>query len=356
MLIYRLKKILFSFTGTVASFSVAKKKLLDPFVLKRQLPKNIIPSDQKYFENEIVKSFGPINQINVKNAVLVVQEGLVIKSWHILSSSLISEEMRYWHGISYYKNAYARPENLTHGKYLMVYNHFGVGYGHWLADILPRLFIIKEELTKYKILLPENYNTFHLRTLAPFGITSENLVFLKSEKSYKIPDLTIVDHVGGSCNTKDEILQALRTYYLNYYLGPELPVPFRKIYISRSRQKNRKVVNELEVESLMLKHGFEIMFPEDFTFEKQVKYFAECKVMIGLTGSGLTNMLFMQESTAVVEFKMKDDYDNLHYFSMSSGLLLDYYYVLCEVKGKDRFAGDFLVPLNTLQEVINTFQ
>lgn len=341
-------------TKVLASLSTKRVQLLPSFQLVRNEPKNLSAAELPYFSKELKKDFQGVTKVVAKNVLLVVNEGLVIKKMYILPESLMKEETRSWYNLNYYKSAYTRPRLLPPANYLYVYNHYGVGYGHWLADILPRLLMVKDEVKKYKILLPENYNTFHLQTLAPFGIAKDQIEHLKLNQSYRIPQLTLISHVGTTCNTKDDTLRELRSIYLNFYLGKEWPAPTRKLYISRSKMTHRKVTNEIELEKLLLAKGFEILYPEEYTFEQQVALFAQCKVLAGLTGSGFTNMLFMQEGASVLEFKMKGDYNNLHYFSMASGMQLDYYYLLCQTEGQERLTADFIVDLPQLEEIIET--
>ncbi len=347
-----LRRTFYFVTEKLASRKMERTELLPAFQLHRTLPKNFDPVHTSYFERELKKTFGPVTQVVVQTPLLVVEEGIVLKRGHMVSESLMNDSIRNWFGPSFLLNAYKKSKLLPFARYLYVYNHFGAGYGHWLADVLPRLFMLKEHAKEYILVLPEHYSSFHLETLKPFGIGREQVQFLERGASYRLPQVTLVSHVGTSCNTKDEVLQELRAFYLNYYVGSQWPVPSKKLYISRSRMKNRRVMNEMEVEELLIQQGFQILYPEESNFEEQVKLFAECKVLVGLTGSGLTNMLFMQKGSAVVEFKMEEDFKNLHYFSMSSAMQLDYYYLLCKTKGEDRFTADFKVDLESLEAVL----
>jgi hypothetical protein len=76
--------------------------------------------------------------------------------------------------------------------------------------------------------------------------------------------------------------------------------PYKKVYISR--KNNSRVANNLELENYLQTKGFEIIFPENFiNFQEQLNYFYDVKTLISVTGSGLTNGLFMQSNTNIVE-------------------------------------------------------
>lgn len=85
-----------------------------------------------------------------------------------------------------------------------------------------------------------------------------------------------------------------------------------RIYISR-RKASRGPTNELEVERELEKLGFEILFPENLDFARQVEVFSNASVLVAPHGAGLTNMLFMPKGGTLIEvfnagFVMPDFY------------------------------------------------
>ena len=84
-------------------------------------------------------------------------------------------------------------------------------------------------------------------------------------------------------------------------------IPNKTVYLSRN-VKNANYLNterqkeENDIEDFFKSNGCEIIVPETFdTFEDQIKYFSSVKTLIGLTGSGLLNMLMMLDNSNVVE-------------------------------------------------------
>lgn len=81
----------------------------------------------------------------------------------------------------------------------------------------------------------------------------------------------------------------------------------KTVYLSRN-SKNTNYANtkrqeeENIIENFFKNKGCEIVVPETFkNFKDQIKYFNSVKTIIGLTGSGLLNMLMMQDSCNVIE-------------------------------------------------------
>lgn len=348
----KIKQAIYQIPSVVAFFAIKRKVILPSFTLERALPQNYDIKDFFVFKRELRRNFAAISLLRIKNALVSTERGLVIKFFSIVKESLVDKSMFTWYGPKFIYTIYHKPFKLKNSKYLFAYNHYSDVYGHWLADVLPRLYCIKESLQEYTLLLPAHYTSFQLSTLAPFKITSRNIEYLEVNKNYMVPDLTLVPHIGSSCNAKDEVLQNLRAFYLNYYFEKSWPIASKKIYISRAKQNKRQIINEAEIETLLLAHGFEIIFPENLTFDEQVSIFAACKILVGLTGSGLTNMLFMQTSNSVLEFRLKGDEHNLHYFSMSSAMQLNYFYMQCSADGNDRLTSDFYVDPIILDELL----
>lgn len=65
---------------------------------------------------------------------------------------------------------------------------------------------------------------------------------------------------------------------------PSLP-PFRRIYLSRKKIKERILKNENELETLLESFGFEIICPESLSLKDQIKIAKEAKILAGAVGS-----------------------------------------------------------------------
>ncbi len=73
----------------------------------------------------------------------------------------------------------------------------------------------------------------------------------------------------------------------------------RRIFCSR-RLSKRSCRNTEEVEALFAAHGFEIVFPEDYTLGDQVRLFRGADVIGGFAGSGVFQICFALEPKKVV--------------------------------------------------------
>jgi capsular polysaccharide biosynthesis protein len=113
---------------------------------------------------------------------------------------------------------------------------------------------------------------------------------------------------------------------LQHFPGPSRAD--RKIFISRSKQQLRRLVNEEEVLAVLVKYGFEMQFFEDMSFLEQLQLMLETAVFISVHGSNMVNILFLQKAATVIEL-MNREYLNDAYYLLSSSLQLNYYSVPC---------------------------
>ncbi|WP_310621073.1 glycosyltransferase family 61 protein [Flexibacterium corallicola] len=80
-----------------------------------------------------------------------------------------------------------------------------------------------------------------------------------------------------------------------------LQKPFRKIYVCRQDAKIRQVLNEQKLIDLLGSYGFEVVTPGNLSHKEQVKVFSEAKIVVGVHGAGLTNLMFTQPEGHVIE-------------------------------------------------------
>lgn len=105
---------------------------------------------------------------------------------------------------------------------------------------------------------------------------------------------------GGSL---DDGFPKLYDYFIEKYnIVPS--TPSKKLYISRNKYKTeeKRIDNEEILEKLFEENGFQIVYPEEIkTFQEQIELFSSCSILAGLTGTGLTNLLFMPKNQIVIE-------------------------------------------------------
>lgn len=73
-----------------------------------------------------------------------------------------------------------------------------------------------------------------------------------------------------------------------------------KIYISR-RNSSRSPSNENQLERALEEIGFQIIFLEQHSLFEQIEIISSARILVGVHGAGLTNMIWMKEESIVID-------------------------------------------------------
>ncbi|MFN0187170.1 MAG: glycosyltransferase family 61 protein, partial [Bacteroidia bacterium] len=189
--------------------------------------------------------------------------------------------------------------------------------------------------------------SFIQKSLMPFGF--ETICWIKRGEYLSLKKIMIVKHTAPTGNYNEEFIQQIRKLFRNHFnKGGSRG---SKIYVSRIKSKRRRVINEQEVSDLLSSYGFVTIVFEDYSFEEQIRISANAQLLIGIHGAGLTNMMFMQEQSSVLEFRPANDATNLCYYSLASALELHYYYQFGQgLKETQTIHDDLHINLDMLRE------
>lgn len=139
---------------------------------------------------------------------------------------------------------------------------------------------------------------------------------------YECRNVTIVKDYSNLLNLSLADITDLLDKYVLSKINPAHEPPFdKKIYISRGSNSssntfqdesdkslgykdNVRLHGEKQLEEYLVSKGFEILDPvRDESIETQIKIMKAAQVLIGSTGSGLINSLFMEKGGFVVELR-----------------------------------------------------
>lgn len=215
-------------------------------------------------------------------------------------------------------------EDYIDGTVAVLISPYSNNYYHWLFDVLPRLHLLMQSgITCDKYLVNWDGLSFQIDTLSALGIPQTKLIKNKPDihlKARKLVVPSLANHAGYVPNW---VCSFLRSKLLQVMAEPN--PEFRRIYISRADAIHRRVVNEREITTLLNDFGFMTVVPGLLSFAEQVSIFNSADIVIAPHGAGLTNLLFCNSGTKVIEF-FSPNYVCRHYWWIASHLDLDYYY------------------------------
>ena len=326
----------------MANWYIEKKELIPSKIVTRSLPKNYVETDSTLFQEILKDRFHPVNLYFVKNAYVL--KDTLFKKFSFL------DRFTHVHGLPLKRKLKRlalflnKEKEIKKGIWLT--NDWSPTYFHWFIDVLSKLVVSEGFIYGHKLLIPGYYGNFKFigKSLDRLGV---DYVFYNDVHRIKVEELIIVD-LPRYCDA--EILNKVRDKFLMPVLDQNQNE--RRVYISRAKAEKRQIINEREVMDVMLSFGFEIHYFEDYDLDKAVEIMRRCKYLVSIHGAGLTNMLFMDKKTKVLEFRQEGDNINGCYYSLANSLGIDYYYLLCKSTPGEIQVADLTVNITKLKSAL----
>ena len=209
-------------------------------------------------------------------------------------------------------------------------------YGHWLFDVLPRIYLFNKFFSIKKIhkfLVPSIKYNYQLKTLNLLGIKTKNIIESENLRHVQADELYVTSHPNhhNPQNISQWSVKFLRKSFLKK--KSKKIYNFEKVYLDRGEscklennyniykyRDHRIIVNEKEIKSFLISQGFDIIKPYEFNFLDQVNIFSRLKFIISLCGSGLANICFCKKKTKILEIKSIKSGNEWQNLSKLSGL------------------------------------
>ena len=235
-----------------------------------------------------------------------------------------------------------------HPVYFCCVNEFSDNFFHWFTEAIPKMIFIKEHYSPgAKFYIPfslKDYQriTLKLCDLNFYEAKSEVTFFYKLkavENLYKYPGYYHTDLMKETARLMKKRFSTVRNKK-------------RKIYVTRKNASRRRIINEDDVIAVLLKNDFEIFDFDLINFEKQVEILIDTEILVSLHGAALTNMLFMETGSTIIEFLPKKVINDKCYFILAGTMKHNYYYVSCDMNGSSHITSDFVVDAFEFEKVL----
>ena len=199
-------------------------------------------------------------------------------------------------------------------------------YWHWMVDLLPRLHLLdcyaRDIASVDRIVISPIRNNFQIETLAALGIDRSTLIETNQDQFH-----IRADRVLAPCITP-QVPARWMCNFLHEELGSRLGgstinTPER-LYVSRNDARSRRLLNEDAVMARLEPLGFRKVTMTGLRVADQAALFRNASVIITPHGSGLTNMVFSNPGTVVIEL-FQPAYTNSCYWAIADFLKIDYY-------------------------------
>ncbi|PSB39646.1 hypothetical protein C7B69_02080, partial [filamentous cyanobacterium Phorm 46] len=254
------------------------------------------------------------------------------------------------------------PLKQIEGKVAVLSGLSGNVYFHWMVDVLPRLELLRRsgrDLAEIDWFLVNScQHEFQRESLRILGIPEEKVLESDRLPHIQATELIVPSFAGYLGWPPGWAIEFLRREFLKGIL-PSYSYP-KRIYISRSKARYRRVLNEEDVVEVLAQSGFVSILPESMSLAEQIAHFYHAEVIVAAHGSGLTNTIFCQSGTKVIEL-VSPHYISHYYWGISQYLKLEHYYLAGEgfecypirqLMYQNSLTEDILVNLSSLKRML----
>ena len=169
-------------------------------------------------------------------------------------------------------------------------------YFHWIAEVLPRLWTLLQSGEQADWYVADCYSRWQRASLAAFGVPLDRVI--QPHMTFHLEaDELLVPSLQASQAISPMAQGLAKGLGLQDANGGE---PKRLIYIERAH--SRRPANADEFSAWRRLHGFDDVWLEDMSLAEQIALFQQAKVVLGVHGAGLTNIIHCRPGTLVVEF------------------------------------------------------
>jgi tetratricopeptide (TPR) repeat protein/capsular polysaccharide biosynthesis protein len=235
-------------------------------------------------------------------------------------------------------------------------------YFHWMVDVLPRIELLRRsgrDLAEIDWFLVNScQHEFQRESLRILGIPEEKVLESDRIPHIQATELIVPSFAGYLGWPPGWAIDFLRREFLKGII-PSSNYP-KRIYISRSKARYRRVLNEEDVVEVLAESGFVSILPESMSLAEQIAHFYHAEVIVAAHGSGLTNTIFCKSGTKIIEL-MSPHYISHYYWGSSQYLQLEHYflageafecYPIRQLMYQNSLTEDILVNLSSLKKMV----
>lgn len=306
-----------------------------PFAKKnfiRSLPENVRKEDIVYF-NGVLNYTCPALFIYQFNSINILPDSTLFKWIFPLKLSFPYFRKRLIHhsakGIVSILMNWKRIVLKADLPYIVIHDVWTKNYYHWITQALPRLLLVQQTGQPFLLILPKDHQTeFHRSSLERLNIVSWHSIE-GGTNYYHFQNLWYPTHDIQIGDYNDDLILQLREKLTPINVTSE-PTQQRKVFIYRSARERRRILNEGDVLQTFVSFGFEIVEFEKLAWAEQVSLTSSTKILAGVHGAGLTNMIFMPPHSTVFELTTRINGEHYYYFALSNTLSHRYFYQVCK--------------------------
>ena len=224
-----------------------------------------------------------------------------------------------------------RPRRHLAGTVAYLSNTWIDNYYHWMQLALPLLRLYRllrpaVEINYYYVGHSQIQKTI-TESLLEAGVSPDQIVAENCTADRILVALPVRPEQPVGFNYRDQFgHEFVRSIFRAECLVGSTDSP-RRIFVRRGATRMRRLINEDEVIKFLSHYGFSAVSMDGRRVIDQAKLFANAEVIVGVHGAALTNLLFIQPGTKVIEI-FPCEFHEPGMFTAASYSKADYYMML----------------------------
>lgn len=185
-------------------------------------------------------------------------------------------------------------------------------YSHWMMELIPRVHLLNSagygprDIDRYLVNL--GGCPYELETMRLLGIPHEKILPATGKSHF------ICERIVTTSLRKHHWQHSLPKWvpgFLREMAGCEQKqtVSNQRFYLTRRRASFRRVLNENAFHGLLAANGFEVVDPASLSVKEQAALFAGAALIVSPHSSAMTNLIFCNPGTVVLEIFPADYFD-----------------------------------------------
>lgn len=238
---------------------------------------------------------------------------------------------------------------------------YSENYYHWLTEVIPRALMFAN-LEGVSVLVSDSLHENLLSALKAIHPES-NFIPVKRGQAVHVKSLLLPSVITCSHDNEDTDVAAsdfvlnphslieIRNFYWEKFSLRKALDTSRNFFIPRY-SRYRQLTNQQSLADELVQKNFEVLSPENLTFEQQVRSFYSASTVIAPTGAALANIIFCRPGTKIIVLANNSCLRN-HYIFGQLGQALDL--ALTYVEGpsiRDRVHSGYSVDIGHINRAL----
>lgn len=190
------------------------------------------------------------------------------------------------------------PPEPIDGDFFLLASTIYDNYFHWLIECLPKVALWRQTGDHRALLCPPMDLPFQRSSLELAGVPPERIVEVRHHVRVE-GELLFSDRIRPGY---DRVSRSIIPFFTDLRTRvPNQGGAKRRLFVSRSGARVRRLSNEAEIIAALNPLGFELVRAEDLSFADQMVLYASAEMIVAPHGAGLANIAICRPGTIVVE-------------------------------------------------------